>query len=488
MAFNFSLQNLINPIKKPAENLMNLPVPNKPVPSPFNLPMAPSATTFSTQPIPQVQAQTTVNNLPPVVNSGAPVIPAPTPQDNAKTAIQRAKDFLANFNLFNNNPPVPPPIPAPGPTGSTQNDTGNAIPPILPSMSPETQKALQDTELAYKKSLEISPEELSTQADLDKLIESTKKAYLNTSEQAIPLEFITGQLSSIEKRATNLAEPLERKLSRLQATRTASLEASKFSLGRLDKKVSDEKELNAPKEISVGASMVKYNPTTGKYENVFTNPKELTKPASAQEYEYAVSKGYTGTYDQYQNEDANRKRQIINVKTGQPDRLLTVTEAKELGVPYGTKESAAYGMAAGAGKNQAGELKTQALTSAKELLTKFQGGSKWAVGGTSLFGTLPGTQSRDFKVQFNNLKSLLSLDNVKFLKGQGQVSDAERKLLAEAAAKLELGQSESEFEDALKKIVISLSGAGEKTTATQSSSTTANTFTGPSGTTYKLPY
>lgn len=35
--------------------------------------------------------------------------------------------------------------------------------------------------------------------------------------------------------------------------------------------------------------------------------KQNALPASAQEYEYAKTQGYTGTYEQYQNEDANRK-------------------------------------------------------------------------------------------------------------------------------------------------------------------------------------
>lgn len=39
-----------------------------------------------------------------------------------------------------------------------------------------------------------------------------------------------------------------------------------------------------------------------------TDNKNL--PASAQEYEYAKTQGYKGTYEQYQNEDANRKRSI----------------------------------------------------------------------------------------------------------------------------------------------------------------------------------
>lgn len=40
--------------------------------------------------------------------------------------------------------------------------------------------------------------------------------------------------------------------------------------------------------------------------------KELAKPPSAQEYEYAKSQGYKGTFEQYQNEDANRRKPITN--------------------------------------------------------------------------------------------------------------------------------------------------------------------------------
>lgn len=36
-------------------------------------------------------------------------------------------------------------------------------------------------------------------------------------------------------------------------------------------------------------------------------------PASAQEYEYAKRNGYTGSYTQYQTEDANRKRVAVNI-------------------------------------------------------------------------------------------------------------------------------------------------------------------------------
>lgn len=112
----------------------------------------------------------------------------------------------------------------------------------------------------------------------------------------------------------------------------------------------------------------------------------------------------------------------------------------------------------------AAALKSDALKSAQELATKLKDkkGTS-AVGKSGLFksfgyGFIPGTDRANFEVQFKNLKSLLSLDNVKYLKGQGQVSDAERDLLASAAAKLELSQSEPEFRKALDDIVKALSG------------------------------
>lgn len=126
-------------------------------------------------------------------------------------------------------------------------------------------------------------------------------------------------------------------------------------------------------------------------------------------------------------------------------------------------------------------MKENALNSAQQLLTKFDSGVKGAVGTSGIFNkiTIPGSKRADFIVQFNNLKSLMSLENVKLLKGQGQVSDAERRLLDQASAKLDLNQSESEFRSALAEIIQALGGSeaggGE------------NSVTAPDGQTYKFP-
>lgn len=112
------------------------------------------------------------------------------------------------------------------------------------------------------------------------------------------------------------------------------------------------------------------------------------------------------------------------------------------------------------GKPTTTELGKEALSIAKDLQKKFGEGGSAAVGGTSLFNriALPGSARTDFIKTFETLKSKLSLEGVKYLKGQGQVSDAERKLLSEAVTNLYLETSEKQFNSALKTIVDKLEG------------------------------
>jgi hypothetical protein len=52
-------------------------------------------------------------------------------------------------------------------------------------------------------------------------------------------------------------------------------------------------------------------------------PEKVTQPASVQEYEYAKKNGYTGTFAQYQNEDANRKAVVAKAGVARNDAGLT---------------------------------------------------------------------------------------------------------------------------------------------------------------------
>ena len=200
-SMNFSLGNLGN-----SGSTQSMAMPSI---SAMASPQAPAS--FSNPVIPQVKPVAAPIQAAPVSKPVVPMIPGSSSTSNA---------------------PVISPINAP----STNQNA-----PVVPTVTPEAQKAVDLAQKAYDQSLRLSPEELSTQEDLDKVIESTKKAYVNTEDQAIPMEFITGQLASIERRATGLAEPLQAKLARMQAARTSSLEASKFALTRADKEVDTER-------------------------------------------------------------------------------------------------------------------------------------------------------------------------------------------------------------------------------------------------------
>lgn len=116
-----------------------------------------------------------------------------------------------------------------------------------------------------------------------------------------------------------------------------------------------------------------------------------------------------------------------------------------------------------AGKPTVTALGGQAKNAADALLKKLDNRTgTGAVGKTSLFNfaTIPGTDRSNFEIDFQNLKDMLSLDGVKYLKGQGAVSDAERALLASAVTKLNLAQSEDDFRSTLVGVINQLSGNG----------------------------
>lgn len=107
------------------------------------------------------------------------------------------------------------------------------------------------------------------------------------------------------------------------------------------------------------------------------------------------------------------------------------------------------------------ELGKNSLTAAQALLKKLDDRvGTGAVGGTSIFNgiALPGSENKNFQIDFQNLKDMLSLDGVRYLKGQGSVSDAERGLLASAVTKLNLAQSEGDFRTTLTSLINTLSG------------------------------
>lgn len=113
-----------------------------------------------------------------------------------------------------------------------------------------------------------------------------------------------------------------------------------------------------------------------------------------------------------------------------------------------------------AGKPTVTELGKASKDTASDLLARInrRNGGSIVVGSILPNFTVPGTEQANFINDFNTLKSQLALEGVKYLKGQGQVSDAERALLSSAVTKLNLRQSPAEFKTTLQGIIDRLSG------------------------------
>jgi murein DD-endopeptidase MepM/ murein hydrolase activator NlpD len=236
-----------------------------------------------------------------------------------------------------------------------------------------------------------------------------------------------------------------------------------------------EMAANKPFGLSEGQSYFTYNPTTGKYEQIANMPKT---------YKSETSSGGSGSGSYVPGSNPAVDSWVGQINAGK----ATISN-----VPANLKNAVVQALNGATGGVEApSAVKLEAVSSAKQLLDKFNArkGTS-AVGKSGMFGTfgaalIPGTERADFVQQFNNLKSLLSLDNAKLLKGGGAISDAERKLLADAATKLNLSQSEPEFKATLEGIINTMENIQQSPQSGQNN--TGAGFQSTSGKTYVLPY
>ena len=176
-------------------------------------------------------------------------------------------------------------------------------------------QALQDR---YTASLGQSPEEIAVQQQLDNIAASKDLGVQAASEQPIEMGFITGQQKNMTERASAQSVPLQAKLAAMQAARTASSTQAKAAY--------DEATGNGEnKPTAVGGNLVQLNPTTGKYEAVYSAPNDTTTLSEGQtlvdkatgktiatgsdktaaptsdisNYDYAKQSGYTGSFMDY---------------------------------------------------------------------------------------------------------------------------------------------------------------------------------------------
>ena len=310
------------------------------------------------------------------------------------------------------------PVPPPAPTAPAA--------PAVPTPSPYApyETAISEAEKAYMTAGQMTPEERAAQEELDNLSSSFRKGYQGIEDQTIPLEFITGQQSSLEKRALNLAEPLESKLARLQAQRMSALETSKFALERADAKLKRETDKTSTEPFTLGEGQIRYD---------------------AQGNE--IARGATGTsaLDKDQN----------------PDRVLSVEEAKNLGVPFGTTAGEAYGTTVGDEKNEranqySNEKADRAITLVDEALGKV---SRWTTGFGAMLSAIPETDARDFSALIESIKANIGFNELSAMRAAsptggalGQVAVQELNFLQSVLGSLDTKQSPATVKANLEKI------------------------------------
>lgn len=281
-------------------------------------------------------APANVSTVPPAPRPAAPVVTSSGATVDPKTGGTIAPGLpggadpaQAGFGNQNPNRPTVPQLATPA---------AGAVPPPAPAPS-ATEQGVTEAEKQYKSSLGVTEAEKAEQRRLDALNARYATGGLTVRGQTIPQGLIVGQERALLEQQGIESAPIETRLARLQAERIGASDVAKFGLDRADKALERERGLNAPQTVSAGESIVQRQPG-GEYKSIFTGPAKEEHSAIFKEYQDAKDAGYTGTFEQYQNDDANRKARA----NADANRVLSASEAQALGVPFGTTAAAAYGI------------------------------------------------------------------------------------------------------------------------------------------------
>ena len=298
-------------------------------------------------------------------------------------------------------------------------------PPTVPTVSPyETN--VSNAEQAYMSAGQITPEEEQAQAELDNMLSNTRlgSAAKEGQGRGIPLELVRGEQAKLEKQGLLLAEPLQTKLARLQAKRTSALETSKFALDRADKALATERGKTSTEPFTLGEGQVRYDAKG----NMIAKGGEKTT---------ALEK------------DQN------------PDRILTVEEAKNLGVSFGTTAGQAYGTKIGDEKNDKAnqysmEKADRAIALVDEALGK---ASRWNTGFGALLSAIPESDAKDFGALVESIKANIGFNELSAMRAAsptggalGQVAVQELNFLQSVLGSLDTKQSPATVKANLEKI------------------------------------
>lgn len=244
---------------------------------------------------------------------------------NAPTSITNASSNPSAPTISTRPPTTPTASSAPtAPTTSTT---------IASSPANSQLEALRKSLLS---SYQETPDEKAAREAYDAIIAqqanlaaSEEMGLAGISNQPIELGLIRGQQEALQKQAvaqqrglSAQAMPLEQRLAGIQAQREQQRKMAEAELGFATK------DMEGEKPIEVGGNLVRLNPQTGQYEVAYKGAdkasegftlgegqarydaqgnlvasggeKTTTQPATVQEYQFAKSQGYNGSFLDYQ--------------------------------------------------------------------------------------------------------------------------------------------------------------------------------------------
>ncbi len=394
-------------------------------------------TTPVTSPVSSV-GQSTQNqsrNITPSSNIGATsttptIITPPKTQSSLPPAGQQ---YASNLMSGNNNPISTTPTVTPTvPTAPT---------PTAPTVTPPSQK---DNYInAYKKyvdSLKESADITEAKRVYNDYVANQAKSISGKEGQGrgIPLSIVRGEQEKLLKQTQPEATRLQNEVGILQDAQKATIDSLKAGVDM------EGKLLEQDKPIEVGGIL--YQPQAdGSYKQVagiskasegFTLGKDQVRyDAEGNIIAGGMSTSSTG--------DANVDAWVKGIQSG---------VYKPSDVPDELKDAVAGAMSST--EKPQSEISKQVVSVVDELLNSngLDLISGVLQGGLRIGNLDPRPEAQLARNKYNQLKGLLSLENIKYLKGTGAISDAEQRLLANAASAIGRNLSDADMRNELMKL------------------------------------
>lgn len=362
------------------------------------------------------------------------------------------------------------------PSGATLNASTGATVTEAPTDPQASYRAAFDS---YMATLNPSAAETAASKNLADLTLQAKKDQEEALNRGETQGFASGEAARVNHNNSFGIDAASNALDSFTANRTAQTGAQKarldFEKSLLDDSKGDIQKIGndivrigsdgKAEKIYTGTPDVKTQIVQAGGKNILINSdtgaviKELGATEGALTRSNGVSGGIPGTYTPGENPVVDSWAERIQSGNAK----ITDIPASQAGLRNAVSVALTSSGNSLNGKPTTTELGLAAKNTAQTLLEKLNSGTGTsAVGKSRIFGygafPPPGTDAANFTTDFNSLKSQLALEGVKYLKGQGAVSDAERALLASAVTKLNLSQSEDEFKTTLQSIIDKLNG------------------------------